>query len=328
MVPVREGEVRLAHAVTVASADGRLPPGTRVAILGVPEDIGIRANMGRPGARRMWRAFLPRFLSMQSNPFLDGSAVCIAGTVDVRDLRRAVRDADPNAIGPRTRADGIRRLREATAEIDQRVADVVAGIRAQGAVAVVVGGGHNNAFGILAGCSRTAGAPMGCVNIDLHADLRPAEGRHSGNGFTYARMNGHLGPYAIVGMSEAYATRSIVDSIRADPGILAITLESMLRGEQGLDGAVQLAAAHVGNAPCTLEIDLDAVAQAPASAAAASGFTGAEVRAMASRLSARLKVHAVHVAEGAPGLGPWSADMLGKLVAEIVRDAATGACSR
>lgn len=328
MVPAREGEDRLAHAVTVASEGGQLPKGTRVAILGVPEDIGVRANMGRPGARRMWRAFLPRFLSMQSNPFLDGTAICIAGTVDVRDLRRAVRDADPHAAGPRTRADALRRLREATAEIDRRVTEVVAGIRSQGAVPVVVGGGHNNAFGILAGCSRACGAPMGCVNIDLHADLRPAEGRHSGNGFTYARMDGHLGPYAIIGMSEAYATRPIVDSIRADPGILAVTLESMLRGEHGIEGAVQLAAAHVGNAPCTLEIDLDAVAQAPASAAAATGFSCAEVRAIASRLSARLTVHAVHVAEGAPGLGPWSGEMLGKFVAEVVRDVASRACSR
>jgi len=39
-------------------------------------------------------------------------------------------------------------------------------------------------------------------------------------------------------------------------------------------------------------------------------------------------VHAVHVAEGAPALGPWPAEMLGKLCAEVVRDVAAALVSR
>jgi len=328
MTSPREGEVRLGERVGVADAAGTLPEGTRVAVLGVPEDVGVRANLGRPGARRMWRTFLPRFLNMQSNAFLDGAHVAIAGNVDVRDVRRSVRGVDPGTGGPKARTAALAALRDATARIDERVAHVVEGLRRQGAVPVVVGGGHNNAFGVLAGCARARGAPVGCVNVDLHADLRPLEGRHSGNGFTAARAAGHLGRYAVLGLAEAFAMQAIVDAIARDPETVAVTFESMLRGQSTLASMAAAGVAHVAGAPATLELDLDAVAQAPASAAAASGFTAAEFRAIAMRVAAGINLQAVHVAEGAPGRGPWPDEMLGKLVAELVRDAACAACAR
>jgi len=328
MTSPREGEVRLGERVGAADAAGTLPEGTRVAVLGVPEDVGVRANLGRPGARRMWRTFLPRFLNMQSNAFLDGARVAIAGSVDVREVRRSVRGVDPGTGGPKARTAALAALRDATARIDERVAHVVEGLRRQGAVPVVVGGGHNNAFGVLAGCARARGAPVGCVNVDLHADLRPLEGRHSGNGFTAARAAGHLGRYAVLGLAEASATQAIVDAIERDPETVAVTFESLLRGQSTLASMAAAGIAHVAGAPATLELDLDAVAQAPASAAAASGFTAAEFRAIAMRVAAGIDLQAVHVAEGAPGRGPWPDEMLGKLVAELVRDAACAACAR
>jgi formiminoglutamase len=328
LTAVREGETRLGERLETPGADGALPAGTRAAVLGVPEDVGVRANLGRPGARRTWRAFLPRFVNMQSNAFLEGSRVAVAGCVEVRDIRRSVRGIDPAAGGPKARAAALAALREATARIDERVASVVEAVRRQGAVPIVVGGGHNNAFGILAGCARARGGPMACVNVDLHADLRPLEGRHSGNGFTAARAAGYLGRYAVLGLAEAFATQAIVETIERDPETVAVTFESMLRGQSTLASMAAAGIAHVAGAPATLELDLDAVAQAPASAAAASGFTAAEFRAVAMRVAAGVDLQAVHVAEGAPGRGPWPDEMLGKLVAELVRDAACAACAR
>ena len=324
----REGETRIGEQIGVLGADGRPPAGARIALVGVPEDIGVRANLGAPGARRMWRTFLPRFLNMQSNAFLDGASIAVAGCVEVRDLRRATKGIDATVGGPRLRAEALATLRTAVAELDGRVASVVHAVRLAGLVPVVVGGGHNNAYGILAGCARAAGRAMGCANVDLHADLRPREGRHSGNAFTYAKADGHLGRYAIVGMSEAYATQAIVEAIERDPSVAAFTIESMLRGAVTPARAAALAAAHLGDGPATLELDLDAVAQAPASAAAASGFTGMEFRALATQLARSLDLHALHVAEGAPGNGPWPAEMLGKLCAELVRDVATAVAGR
>jgi formiminoglutamase len=324
----RAGEVRLGQRARPVGPDGALPDGARIAVLGVAEDFGVRANLGRPGARRAWRAFLPRFLAMQSNRFLDGAEIAIAGTVEVRDLRKATRGLDATIGGPRARADALERLRQATAELDARVTAVVEHLRRAGCVPIVVGGGHNNAYGILAGCARAAGRPLGCVNVDLHADLRPREGRHSGNAFSYARHDGHLARYAVLGMSEASATQAICEAIDSDAATLAVTFESMLRGACTSASMAAAGAAHVAGMPCTLELDVDAVAQAPASAAAASGFSAAEFRAIAMQVASAVDLHAVHVAEAAPGRGPWPDEMLGKFVAEVVRDMATAVAAR
>src|SRR4051794_32480686 len=41
-------------------------------IIGIPEDIGVKANYGIGGADTAWMSFLQSFLNLQSNDFLDG----------------------------------------------------------------------------------------------------------------------------------------------------------------------------------------------------------------------------------------------------------------
>ena len=55
-------------------------------MLGIPEDIGVRANLGRAGARGGWAAFLPSFATMQSNASLRGEDVVLLGHVEVDAL--------------------------------------------------------------------------------------------------------------------------------------------------------------------------------------------------------------------------------------------------
>ena len=40
------------------------------------------------------------------------------------------------------------------------------------------------------------------ASTSMQTDLRPAEGRHSGNAFTYAEEDGYLGKYAVIGIHE------------------------------------------------------------------------------------------------------------------------------
>jgi len=342
MTAGRAGETRLGELLRTCGSDGAPPEGTLVAVLGVPEDIGVRANLGRPGCRRMWRAALHALLHMQANATIDARAIAVAGTVDVRDIQRDGKELDRELAAARAEAAAggrraaraaesaaslLARLRELCAEVDGRVESVVAGLRAVGAVPVVVGGGHNNALGILAGCSKAAGKAMRCVNVDLHGDLRPMEGRHSGNAFTYAVARGVLDRYAVIGLQECTATSSVLDALR-DPRLRAWTLDAIVRGETGLGESIDGAVEHVGDGPATLEIDIDAVSGAPASATAASGLSPRELRMCAARLSVELDVHAAHIAEGAPGLGAWPEGMIAKLVAELICDIAKGICAR
>lgn len=342
MTSGRAGETRLGELMRACDGAGRVPPGTRVAILGIPEDVGVRANLGRPGTRRMWREALRALVHMQANDTIDASCIAVAGAVDVRDVQREAKAADralavarrEAALGGRRAARAaesaatlLGRLRELCAQIDSRVEAVIAHLRDAGAVPIAIGGGHNNALGIMAGCAKFARQPMNCVNVDLHGDLRAMEGRHSGNPFTYAVHGGALGRYAVIGLQECTANAAVREALR-DPRMRAFTLDAIIRGEIDVAGSIDGAVTHVGSGPATLEIDIDCVTGAPASATAASGLSPREVRMCAARLSRELDVHAVHIAEGAPGLGPWPDAMLAKLVAELVCDIAKGICAR
>ena len=57
----------------------------RFVLLGIPEDIGVRANLGQAGADTGWLAFLQSFLNMQSNDFLDGHEMMLLGHFDFGD---------------------------------------------------------------------------------------------------------------------------------------------------------------------------------------------------------------------------------------------------
>jgi formiminoglutamase len=63
---------------------------------------------------------------------------------------------------------------------------VVAEVLAAGAIPVVLGGGHEIAYGHYQGYAR-AGLPCGILNVDAHLDVRPYDrGGHSGSPFRQA----------------------------------------------------------------------------------------------------------------------------------------------
>lgn len=75
-------------------------------------------------------------------------------------------------------------------KIDAVVAETVKKILSAGKIPITIGGGHNNAFGIIKGASEAFEKPVNVLNIDAHTDLRKLEHRHSGNGFSFALKKG------------------------------------------------------------------------------------------------------------------------------------------
>src|SRR6478736_1044914 len=55
-------------------------------LLGVPEDIGIKANDCLGGADTAWVPFLQAFLNIQSNDFLTGDNILLLGQFDFSDM--------------------------------------------------------------------------------------------------------------------------------------------------------------------------------------------------------------------------------------------------
>ncbi len=328
MTPRREGERKLGETIRTLPPDAGLAEGLRAlpeagfAILLVPEDIGVRANFGRAGAAALPQAALRRLLAMQDNPGLRGERLVVAGEVAVQDLMQQAVGLDPHRAGDLARLQGL------VSEVDARVTQAVQQVTAAGRTAVVLGGGHENAYGVLAGVHAGMGAAAGCVNLDAHADLRADQGRHSGNPFSMALATGHLRRYAAVGLHESYLNQHMWDLLRTDARLLGVTLDSVLRGEVDLDSACDRAVAHVDGGPCTLEVDLDVVAGVPASAATPTGLSAEALRRCVHRAASRLDMRALHVCEGIPGDG--DAAGVGKLAALVVCDfvkARTGAAA-
>lgn len=141
-----------------------LRPG-RAVLLGFPQDEGVRRNQGRPGAARApeeIRRWLYRLAPWDPEMDVD---LALAPPLDLGNIR----------------------IQGALEESQEVLAHVVAPVLRAGAVPIVLGGGHETAYGHYLGYVA-AGRPVGIINIDAHLDVRPLlDGRgHSGSPFRQA----------------------------------------------------------------------------------------------------------------------------------------------
>jgi formiminoglutamase len=128
----------------------------RAVLLGFPQEEGIRRNGGRAGASqapaevRRWLGRLTPWdpitqTELSQLPPLDAGNVRISGSLEETQL----------GLG-----------------------EVVGAILSTGAVPIVLGGGHETAYGHFLGYIH-AGKEVGIINIDAHLDVRPC---HDGRG--------------------------------------------------------------------------------------------------------------------------------------------------
>jgi len=163
--PRRPDDPRLGEVIDFWDGDPEaLKPG-RAVLIGFPQDEGVRRNGGRVGAAeapREIRRFLYRLTPWDA--------------ISQADLG----EGPPLDIG-NVRIDG---SMEHSQEILGRI---VGDILKAGAIPVVLGGGHETAFGHFLGYAK-ANLPVGIINIDAHLDLRPAINglSHSGSPFRQA----------------------------------------------------------------------------------------------------------------------------------------------
>lgn len=138
-----------------------LTPG-RPVLIGFPQEEGVRRNHGRPGtaqapnAIRRWLATLVPW-----DPITDADLAALK-ILDLGNIRMVGTLEDTQtALGA-----------------------VVAGVLGSGAIPVILGGGHETAYGHYLGYVA-AELPVGFINLDAHLDVRPTmDGRgHSGSPF-------------------------------------------------------------------------------------------------------------------------------------------------
>ncbi|WP_417357175.1 formimidoylglutamase [Gallaecimonas pentaromativorans] len=272
--------------------------GGRYALLGVPEDLGPRANLGQGGADKGWPAFLARFLNLQSQDGFRCSSMVLVGELELNDLAAASDGLSSQ------HPEQLAQLRELVAEVDNRLAPVISQVVEAGLTPIVIGGGHNNAYPVIKGVSHALASPLGVLNIDPHADFRPAEGRHSGNGFRYAYEEGLLAQYQVMAM-HPWKNSAASQQAMADAGFgHASYLDLYVKRSLSLEKALAEMAARLEHYPCGLEVDLDVINHLPASAYTNASQPLCDVEYLVYQAANRLKPRYLHLCEAAPARHP------------------------
>ncbi len=128
-------------------------------IIGLPEDVGVFANYGKPGTSLAWEATLKVLLNLQSNAYTNANSVLILGHLDFSDELLEVSKLNQN------KKRDIQKARKIVERIDNYVAHIMQLIIASGKKAIIIGGGHNNAYGNIKGASLALNKPINVINL-------------------------------------------------------------------------------------------------------------------------------------------------------------------
>ncbi len=320
MTRMRSGELKIGEMVEATKGswkDDLEASSAKFVIVGIPEDIGVRANYGRAGASSAFKPAIESFLIQQSNSFLNAKNIFVLGEVFVDDLMEKALMYDQ-----KDKNDMVH-LRQLVALVDEKVTEVIKTIVELKKVPIVIGGGHNNAYGNISGTFHALNKKINVINCDPHLDFRQLEGRHSGNGFSYAFKNGYINKYAVVCMHEQYNSKIALEQFKNNPEQLFYnTYESVfVREEMDFTKAVQQCIGFVKNEVCGVEIDLDSITNVPSSAKTSSGISPIQARQYIFNCAKHLNAAYLHIAEGAPVLSHIKADnKTGKLIAYLISD--------
>lgn len=295
----------------------------RYIIFGIPEDIGVKANLGKGGANSAWFPFLDSFLNIQSNDFLSGENIFLAGYFDFSNAEKLIN------VNAATIEEKIIAYRSLVTKIDEAVEEIVKIISQNEKIPIIIGGGHNNAYPAIKGAAKGLYkaeliqlAQINCINLDAHTDYRPIEGRHSGNAFRYADEDGYLNKYCIIGIHENYLQQNVWIDLVNNPFTDFITYEDIFVHEKrNFIQAVAHATSFTGDNFTGVDLDLDSIENVLCSASSPCGITTLNARQYLNFAAMDSKIAYVHICEGAAKseTGETSSST-GKLISYLVTD--------
>lgn len=277
----REGETKIGERLITFEGLETKKDAIRYVLLGINEDIGPQANYGKPGSLGAFDVFLDYFANIQSNELLEGNSVFVLGQV--------------NQLYSHQSIEASRLMVE---ELDDFIFDILNQYVPQNAIPIVIGGGHNNAYPLIKWASTVQEKKINVINLDPHADLRPLEGRHSGNSFSYALHRGYIQKYHVVGLHQSYNSQYILDELKKYECMYSF-FEDYIKGtsyREDLERFYQSVHKEVYG----IELDLDAIENMPTSAITPSGVSIQQSRRYIYKMGADENVLYFHLPEAAP----------------------------
>ena len=169
------------------------PTGCRVALVGLPDDLGIRLNNGRPGAKEGPTAFRAALARYGTGYDVETELPLDVGVYDAGDIQPA--PGDDAAALHKTHA---------------RVTEALLEVHRMGLVPACIGGGHDLTFPTVRALAQSLSdmaGPLGGINVDAHLDVRETVG--SGMPFRALIEGGILDPrkFTVVGAGLFANTR-------------------------------------------------------------------------------------------------------------------------
>jgi formiminoglutamase len=299
----------------------------RYVLLGIPEDIGVKANYGVGGADTAWLPFLHSLLNFESNDFFPADNILLLGHFDFGDVKFLIEN---NAL---SQEEMIEAYRHALIDIDSQVEDMVKSIVGAGKIPIVIGGGQNNAYPIIKATAKSLHkfdkipiAQINAINVSATSGFAAAEGRHSGNAFRYAGLDGYLGKYCIVGLQETAIPQGELMDVHGDPFIDFVSYEEIfIRERRNFIQAISHATGFTEDNYTGLELNMNAIAMSLSSHAAAPGIGFLHARQYLSFAAQDSKVAYLHITEGAVQLkdgrrNEFTGQVIATLVADFVKE--------
>ncbi len=264
-----------------------MPEGTRIAIVGFPEDRGIAANGGKRGAALGPEAIRRAFYRLTSG---FGRDFYNLPMVDLGNVPPG----------------------ETLGESHDRLAETVRNVLEQGVFPIVLGGGHDLTFaglkGLVNGLNLREGQ-LGLINVDSHLDVRdPSRGITSGTPFRRALdelpRRALLGrSFVEFGIQEPFNSPHFYRWVR-EKGTTVMTLTSI--GNRPLEYFLEATRiAGDGTRAVALSIDIDSVRSQEAPGASASnprGFKAPELEKIAYLAGRTERIRYLDLVEMCPAL--------------------------
>lgn len=254
----------------------------KFAILGFPDDLGVKNNNGRPGASKGPEAFRLAFQKLKGERTIQESI----------ELDNDVSTDDSNIEQSHNNA-----------------ANQLKQIHKDAITSIVIGGGHDYAFPHLKGIKEALpeNYKLGCINIDPHFDLRPDQPKIlSGSPFYMALENEVLKGENFIefGIQRHCNQKSLWEYAR-NKNIVTIPMEE-LRFGKAVERFVQVYTKLESIADrIVISLDLDSVCSAYApgvSAPATEGFTPSEILQIIAFIAKQEQVISLGIYELNPSL--------------------------
>ncbi|MDZ7659839.1 formimidoylglutamase [Fodinibius sp.] len=220
----------------------------RAVIIGFPSDKGVTINGGRAGAADAPEVIRELLYKLTPNPDNYSTFVDLIGaTKDIGDIN----------------------IRYEVEEDQRNLGKVVARCLEQGTIPIILGGGHETAFGHFLGYAE-AGLKTAIFNLDAHTDVRPLKDgqAHSGSPFRQAiEHENDCEMYLVAGLQPQSVAQSHLQYIKESGG------EYMLRDETNITSISGLFHQHESER-LMVTFDMDAVDQSQAPGVSAPCVNG------------------------------------------------------